>query len=142
MKKQTGKYIKQFIWDQNISLEDREYMFGISDDDLVVYKTTTGESVLVLRKLDGDKYELLLQVGFNTDPLILGLLRQDGFTLYNFKAIEKQQLKLIGEKKEEDNRRNEEFIGVNNCSDVYILSELHSNHKLTKYRVGVYEILS
>ena len=142
MNNQLGKTIKEFVWEQDIPLDDREYISDIPDDDLVVYKTTTNESVVVLRKFDTNGYELLLQVGFNTDPLILGLLRQKKSILYNFRAVGRQQLCLIGEKAKGDNRLEEEFTGVNNCSKVYLLSELSSDMKLTTYRVGVYEIFS
>jgi len=141
MENNLGKTIKDFIWDQNISLEDREYMKGIPDDDLTVFKTTGGEGIVVLRKINNKEHELLLQVGINTDILILGLLRHEGFVLYNLRAIGEQQLRLIGEKERGDFREDEEFIGINDCSDVYHLSEFGADHRLRTYRVGVYEVL-
>jgi len=142
MENKSGKLIKDFIRTQSIPLEDREYMEGIFDDDLVAFKTTGGESVVILRDLGGMEHELLLQVGINTDTLILGLLRQEGFILYNFRTIERQRLQLIGEKGYGDSRKDEEFIGVNDCSGVYHLSEFDANCRLRTYRVGVYEVLS
>jgi len=140
MEKQIGKTIKEFIWEQNISLEDREYMSNISEDDLVVYRTTSEESVVVLRKLANNEYELLLQVGINTDTLILRLLRQEEIVLYNFRAIGEKQLRLIGEIAKDDNKKDDDFIGVNDCYDIYHLSEFSPNHRLVTYRVGVYEV--
>jgi len=137
---QLGKTIKDFIWEQNISLDDREYMYALPEDDLVVFKTTGGESVLIVRRVEGEKYELLLQVGINTDTLVLGLLKKKEVVLYNFRAVGSQQIKIIGEKEINDCRPAEMFEGVDGCSLVYLLSELLPGHKLVTYRVGVYEI--
>ena len=127
----VGNQIKEYIYNQNLPLEDREYMCNIPEDELIVFKTNFMDSILILRQLEQNTYELLLQSGYNAEILVLEFLRKPNTILYNYRAVYKQYLKLL---------EDENYLEDKSLLDIYSISQLSSDFKLKTCLVGLYEV--
>lgn len=137
----SGEKIKKFVWEANLAQEVAEYILNVPVDQLVMFNTTKADSVMIVRQLNVNSYELLLRVGYNSDKLLLDFLKKEDIILYNFDSIFQQQIKIIEEKLPGDRRTFKTFPLPENCIEIFLLSGINNvSWKLETYWVGLYEV--